>query len=121
MTFWRWRRSRVDPDNAWQRQNNEQQHNVLYKYINLQRQGRLVEVYGRDGLEALNAVIRDELGAFLYNDGEGKVVSKAEISGWKRECAANTKVSTCTFSNVSGIVCVEPLPIYSASLVGGLA
>ena len=93
MNFLRSRNCRVDPENAWQRQNNEQQRNVLYKYINLQRQGRLIEVYNRRGLEALNAVIRDELGAFLYNDGKGKIVSKAEINGWKRGCAANVTVS----------------------------
>jgi len=85
-----WRKSGVDPDHAWRRQNNEQQHNVLYKYINLQRQGRLIDVYNRQGLEVLNAVIRDELGVFLYNDGKGKLVSTVEPSG--RKCDANMKV-----------------------------
>jgi len=92
MAFWRSKKGRVDPDKAWQRQNDEQQHNVLYRYVNLQRQGRLVEVYNTCGLEALKAVIRDELGAFLYNDGKGKVVTKAEIISWKRDHAANMNV-----------------------------
>jgi len=87
-----WRSRRVDPDNAWQRQNNEQQNNALYKFINLQRQGRLVDVYNRQGYEALNAVILNEFGAFLYNDGKGKLVSTAEISGLKRRRTAENNV-----------------------------
>jgi len=85
-----WRKSRVDPDHAWQHQNNEQHHNVLYKYINLQRQGRLIDVYNGQGLDALNAIIRDELGVFLYNDGKGKLVGEAQSIG--PGCAANMNV-----------------------------
>jgi len=66
----------VDPDHAWQRQNDEQQDNVLYEYVNLQRQGRLIDVYNSRGLDALNALVVDELGAFLYNDGNGELVGE---------------------------------------------
>jgi len=100
MAFWRSRKSRVDPDKAWQRQNHEQHHNVLYQYINLQRQGRLVEVYRTYGLEDLKDVIRDEIGPFLYNDGKGKLVSKAEISKSKRGYAANTNVRYLHFTKL---------------------
>ena len=66
----------MDPDHAWQRQNDEQQDNVLYEYVNLQRQGRLIDVYNSRGLDALNALVVDELGAFLYNDGNGELVGE---------------------------------------------
>ena len=68
----------MDPDHAWQRQNDEQQNNVLYQYVNLQRQGRLIDVYNGQGLEALDALIVDELAAFLYDDGMGQLVSNVQ-------------------------------------------
>jgi len=91
--FWRSsNKRRVDPDKAWQQQNSAQQHNMLYKYINLQRQGRLLDVYTAQGHEALCTIIRDELALFLYNDGKGKLLSRTEIKRWKRSCVATTNV-----------------------------
>jgi len=98
---WWWRSCRVDADHAWQRQNNEQQHNVLYTFVNLQRQGRLVDVYRAQGLHALNTVIRDELAVFLYNGGKGKLVDSSESSEW--ECDADTNVRYLRISSPASL------------------
>lgn len=82
-----------DPDSAWKLQNKEQKENPVYKYINLQQQGRLVDVYRESGEEGVERLIHGEMRRFLYNDGNGKVVSKVEYIRWKDQITAKMNVS----------------------------
>ena len=88
-----WRKKKADPDSAWKLQNKEQKQNPLYKYINLQKGGRLVDVYVDQGEHGLEKVIREEIEPFLYNGGKGKRVSKVEMIRWKNKQNAKMMVS----------------------------
>ena len=81
--FWKSTKGRIDPESAWKLQNQEQKENATYRFINLQKQGRLVEVYTQQGPAACEAVIRSELQSFLYDSGKGKVITKTEYVKWK--------------------------------------
>ena len=98
--FWKARRNRPDPDSAWKLQNEEQKENRLYRYINLQKEGRLVEVYEKEGLEALERVVRLELTSFLYSAGHGKTVTKIEYVKWRNACIAKMNVSRNSVSKL---------------------
>lgn len=88
------RKKLTDPDSAWKLQNKEQKENPVYKYINLQQQGRLVDVYRENGEEGVENLIHREIKRFLYNDGNGKIVSKVEYIRWKDQITAKMNVST---------------------------
>lgn len=99
--FWKLGKSRVDPDSAWKLQNQEQQDNPVYRYVNLQKEGRLIEVYNQHGPAAVETVVRHELESFLYDGGKGKTVTKIEFIKWKYRCLTKTNVSR---SDVLGFV-----------------
>lgn len=82
-----------DPDSAWKLQNREQKENPVYQYINLQQQGKLVDVYSESGEEGVEKLISNEIEPFLYNNGNGKIVSKVEFLRWKDMITAKMNVS----------------------------
>jgi len=86
-------KSRVDPESAWKLQNQEQKENPTYRFVNLQKQGRLVEVYNKHGPGACEAMIRHELQSFLYDGGKGKVITKIEYIKWKLSNLTKLNVS----------------------------
>jgi len=77
------RKKTLDLDSAWKLQNEEQTKNPIYLFINLQREGRLVDVCRKEGVAALEAVVRSELRSFLYNEGQGGVVTVTEFVRWR--------------------------------------
>lgn len=84
----------VDPDSAWKLQNEAQKKNPIYAFVNLQKQGKLIEVYDRDGPAAAEALIRNELQSFLYSGGKGQVITKLEYVKWKFRKMAVSSVSS---------------------------
>ena len=91
--FWKLKKSHVDPDSAWKRQNQEQHDNPVYRYVNLQKQGRLVEVYQQHGAAAVETVVRQELQSFVYDAGRGRIVTNIEYLKWKYCDKTGKKVS----------------------------
>ena len=83
----------MDPDSAWKLQNQEQKENPVYRFVNLQKQGRLVEVYQNEGPSATEAVIRCELQPFLYDYGRGREITKVEYAKWKLSSMTKLNVS----------------------------
>jgi hypothetical protein len=90
-----WKRGNVDVDAAWKQQNREQHDNPLYRYINLDKGGRLVEVYVERGAEACEHLIATELEPFLYNAGKGRIVHKIDYLRWRNKVEAKMSVSQC--------------------------
>ena len=85
----------TDGDAGWKQQNKQQDTNVVYKFMNLQKGGTLIDAYNREqnGLEAVRTIIRDELDSFMYGHGKGKVIRKIDFIKWKRRCKTDLKVS----------------------------
>ena len=91
--FWK-RRGNVNVDAAWKQQNREQGDNPLYRYINLDKEGKFVDTYVEYGPEACELVIATEIEPFLYNQGKGKVVDKIDYLRWQNKVEAKMSVST---------------------------
>ena len=92
-----WKRKNLDPDAAWKQQNREQQDNPLYRYINLDKGGKLVDTYVDYGPEATEHLIATELEPFLYNQGKGQMVRKIDYLRWRNKAEAKMAVSVrCT-------------------------
>jgi len=87
------RKKTHDPDSAWKLQNSDQRENQIYAYINLQQQGRLVDVYRDEGVDALERLIRSELKQFLYNEGQGRTICKPEFVRWRDKIHSKMSVS----------------------------
>jgi len=68
----------------------------LYAYINLNKEGRLVDVYKDGGKQALEKVIRSEVKPFLYNDGRGRVVKNPGGNKQSYEINEETQVGKFT-------------------------
>lgn len=81
--FWKARTSTVHPDAAWKLQNQGPKDNPVYRFVNFQKKGRLIEVYESQGAAAAESVIRDEMQCYLYDHGKGKLVTKIEYIRWK--------------------------------------
>jgi hypothetical protein len=92
------KKTQVDPDSAWKLQNEEQKNNPIYTFVNLQQQGKLIEVYDREGPAATETLIRHELQSFLYNGGKGQVITKLEYVKWKFRKMTVSSVSSIIFS-----------------------
>ena len=86
-----------DDQDGWKKQNKQQEANPLYKYVNLQKEGRLIDVYMEEGPEAVEALIRDELEPFLYNQGRGQLINKVNFIKWKNRVTAKLEVSISRF------------------------
>lgn len=82
-----------DPDSAWKQQNKEQERNPMYQYVNLNGGSKLVDAYNDGGVQAVEKIAKKELPAFLYNDGDGAVISKLDYIKWQRRCEALLTVS----------------------------
>ena len=89
------RGSTTDGDAGWKQQNKQQDTNVVYKFMNLQKGGTLIDAYNREqnGLEAVRKIVRDELDSFMYGHGKGKLIRKIDFIKWKRQCKTDLKVS----------------------------
>lgn len=88
-----WKKKVTDPDSAWKLQNKEQKENPLYRFINLQKEGRLVNVFKENGKDALENIISSELESFLYQSGEGNTITRVEFARWKDRYIAKMNVS----------------------------
>ena len=84
----------TDSHGGWKQQNKQQDANDVYKYVNLQKGGKLVDAYkeGNDA-EAVRRIIKDELDSFMYNHGKGKLITKIDFIKWKKQCKADLMVS----------------------------
>ena len=97
-----WKRGGGDPDTAWKEQNKEQKQNPLYQLINLQKEGDLINIYENEGPEALRKFMDDNIEKLLYNNGAGKIVTKADYFRWKNR--GKTKVSQNLFIFLTWVI-----------------
>nr|XP_006820971.1 PREDICTED: transient receptor potential cation channel subfamily V member 6-like [Saccoglossus kowalevskii] len=81
-----------DPDTAWQKQNKAQSEKSMYKIINLQNGGTLLETFKemreRNDLESFKEIAAKELPPYLYNGGEDThLITKTEYVMYLKMCA----------------------------------
>ncbi|XP_037932563.1 uncharacterized protein LOC119667344 [Teleopsis dalmanni] len=56
---------------------------LLYKLADFKQGGDLIDAINTGGLVAVEQLIRDQFGIFMYNDGKGQVINRAEFLRWK--------------------------------------
>nr|XP_036232016.1 uncharacterized protein LOC106625964 [Bactrocera oleae] len=56
---------------------------LLYKLADYKRGGDLIDALNTGGLVAVEQLIREQFGIFMYNDGKGQVINRAEFLRWK--------------------------------------
>ena len=101
--FWK---KKQDPDSAWKLQNKEQKENPCYRFINLQKEGTLVDVFEQQGPLALEKMIQKDLEPFLYNSGKGSLLTKIEQIRWRNRISA--KMMVCTLYMYFKVLNVVP-------------
>lgn len=84
----------ADPDRLWKLENAEIEENALYKYLNNQNGGKLIDCYTEAGEEAVEKMLSSEIEPFLYNGGKGKVLTKLEFVQWRNRSSAKRKGQT---------------------------
>ncbi|KAJ8301067.1 hypothetical protein KUTeg_020054 [Tegillarca granosa] len=82
------KRSKSDPDTAWKEQNKAQEANPIFKLVNLNKGGKLIDAYKTGGTAAVEKIAKTELAQYLYNDGNGHNVSVADYVRWQRQCSS---------------------------------
>ncbi|XP_041970712.1 uncharacterized protein LOC121727076 [Aricia agestis] len=60
-----------------------EEHTVLYKLADYKKGGLLLDTYTRGGMQAAERLIREELSAYMYAGGRGRVINRAEYLRWK--------------------------------------
>ncbi|XP_055524196.1 uncharacterized protein LOC129717931 [Wyeomyia smithii] len=56
---------------------------LLYKMANYKRGGDLIDAFQVGGQKAVEQLIRDQFGVFMYNSGRGQIINRAEYLRWK--------------------------------------
>lgn len=82
-------RKEADPDSAWKQQNKEFATNPVYKYVDFAGGGKLIEAYKTGGAAAVEKMAKTEILPFLYNDGDGAIISKLDYIKW--QCRTQAK------------------------------
>lgn len=84
-------------NNEWRRQTTAYDTNPMYQLIYMAGKGRLVEAYEKRDPRDSDAEFRKELRkavtGFVYNDGEGKLITKVEFARFRKHLGAGAKVS----------------------------
>ncbi|XP_078309757.1 uncharacterized protein LOC111108840 isoform X4 [Crassostrea virginica] len=87
-------RKEADPDSAWKQQNKEFATNPVYKYVDFAGGGKLIEAYKTGGPAAVEKMAKTEILPFLYNDGNGAIISKLDYIKW--QCRTQAKYTGST-------------------------
>ena len=87
-----WKKNKEDAQSAWKVQNEEQNSNPCYRFINLQKGGLLVEVFEHQGPQALEETLQRKLEQCLYNHGAGGIIKKVDHIRWKNQASAKLNV-----------------------------
>ncbi|XP_055912069.1 uncharacterized protein LOC129946068 [Eupeodes corollae] len=56
---------------------------LLYKLADYKRGGDLIDAINTGGLVAVEQLIREQFGVFMYNEGKGQVINRPEFLCWK--------------------------------------
>ncbi|XP_031621236.1 transient receptor potential cation channel subfamily V member 4 isoform X2 [Contarinia nasturtii] len=56
---------------------------LLYKLANYKRGGDLIDAFQKGGQIAVESLIREQFGTFMYNNGKGQLINRAEYLRWK--------------------------------------
>ncbi|XP_037029755.1 uncharacterized protein LOC119069730 [Bradysia coprophila] len=56
---------------------------LLYKLANYKRGGDLIDAFQTGGQLAVENLIREQFGVFMYNNGKGQMINRAEYLRWK--------------------------------------
>ncbi|XP_063430515.1 transient receptor potential cation channel subfamily V member 5-like isoform X2 [Mytilus trossulus] len=88
------RKNNEDPDSAWRQQNKEMARNPIYKFVNFSGGGRLIDAYKNGGVFAVEKIIKTEVVDYLYNNGQGKMLTTLDHIKWQRRCIAKRQGST---------------------------
>ena len=75
-------------EDAWKQQNKAVEENPMYKYVNLDKGGRLIDAYIEGGAKEVRKIILEEMQSYLYNGGKGKTMTKVECIRWQNMCTA---------------------------------
>ena len=81
---------------GWKQQSKQQAANTVYQFMNLQKSGKLVDVFLSDqGVAGVERLIREELDHYMYRSGKGKVVRKIDYVKYRRKATADAMVRNC--------------------------
>lgn len=56
---------------------------LLYKMANYKSGGDLIDAFQVGGQKAVEQLIREQFGVFMYNSGRGQIINRAEYLRWK--------------------------------------
>lgn len=56
---------------------------LLYKLADYKRGGDLIDAINTQGLVAVEQLLKEQFGMFLYNNGKGQIINRAEYLRWK--------------------------------------
>lgn len=56
---------------------------LLYKMANYKGGGDLIDAFKMGGQKAVEQLIREQFGVFMYNAGRGQIINRAEYLRWK--------------------------------------
>lgn len=86
-------RKEADVDSAWQQQNKEFATNPVYKYVNFAGGGKLIDAYKTGGTEAVEKIAKTEILPFLYNNGNGAIITTLDHIKWQCRMQAKFTVT----------------------------
>ena len=87
-----------DADNEWRRQNAAFDTNPMYQLIYLAGKGRLVEAYEKRANDAeFREELRKAVPEFLYNGGQGKLITRVEFARFRKKFGESVKVRIISF------------------------
>lgn len=81
-------------DSAWQQQNKEFATNPVYQYVNFAGGGKLIDAYKSGGTEAVEKIAKTEILPFLYNNGNGAIITRLDHIKW--QCRMQAKFTGST-------------------------
>ncbi|XP_062610763.1 uncharacterized protein LOC134272556 isoform X2 [Saccostrea cucullata] len=87
-------RKEADPDSAWKQQNKEIATNPVYKFVDFTGGGKLIEAYKTGGAAAVEKIAKTEMLPYLYNEGNGAIVTKLDYIKW--QCRMQAKYTGST-------------------------
>ncbi|XP_050413383.1 transient receptor potential cation channel subfamily V member 6 [Patella vulgata] len=89
-----------DPDSAWKAQNKAVKDNPIYKFVSIDKTGRLITEYKEEGRDKVIETIRKEIEPYyLYKNGGSSTITKLEYVKWFNKAEGKTDLKEKSISN----------------------
>ncbi|XP_071810174.1 transient receptor potential cation channel subfamily V member 5-like [Asterias amurensis] len=80
-----------ESEREWKRQHEQYEKNPMYKLLHLAGRGRLLEEYDRISEADFKEFMRRRVSPFLYNDGEGKTITKVDYATYRQRMESESQ------------------------------